>query len=133
MYHPVMVAFRVSALIFVASCTHTPPREASPMPLPTVPVPEPPAPPEPPENVEGTYEIDQEQSSVKMRMTLVFEDFGRMKRTKQTAFMKTPEESKGHWRRDGDVVVFTIDAIETRCTRRADTLVCGDAVLRLRR
>jgi len=119
-----MVPLRFYALLLLAGCTHDTPREAAPMPLPTVPV------PEPPESVEGTYEIDPEKSRVSMQMTLVFEASGAVKRTLRTAFMKTAEQSKGHWRREGDAVVFTIDTVEKTCTRRADELHCGDFVVR---
>jgi hypothetical protein len=109
------------ALFLVASaCTATPPpREAAPQPLPTV------LPPPVPENVEGTYELDPTQSISSMRMTLVFEELGPMKRIRQTAYMKAPEISRGHWRKDGDAVIFIIDGEETTCTRRSDQLVCG--------
>ena len=81
---------------------------------------------------EGTYELDAEKSKVQTRMRLVFDEVGKVTRTKQTPFMKVPEETRGHWSRDGDVVTYTIDATETVCTRRSDTLVCGDFVLRRR-
>ena len=114
---------KICALVLVTiACSATPPREAAPEALPSVP-----APPLP-DSIDGTYELEDPS----MHMTLVLDEFGAVKLTKQTAFMRRPEESRGHWRKEGDAVIYLIDADETTCTRSSDRLVCGRLVFRRR-
>jgi hypothetical protein len=108
----------------VIACASPKQQEAAPQPLPTVP------PPPMPENVEGAYELDPAQSDASMHMTLVFEESGAVKRTRQTEYMKRPEQSRGHWEKEDDAVIFTIETEETTCTRRSNELVCGHHVFR---